>query len=93
MERVTILLVVAVALAGCSSYADRGAATCSRLGAPPGSPNYWPCVQQQQAIDAQDRAMWGGVAASGAAVMSRPAPQPWTASCSTVGGTTFCSGR
>jgi outer membrane biogenesis lipoprotein LolB len=64
-EMKSLLALAAIALlAGCSTYAQRVQATCTSLGAPPGSSAYWPCVQQQQAIDAQDRAMWGGVLAA-----------------------------
>lgn len=68
-----VLLAALVALGGCSSYADRVSATCSRFGAGPGTSHYRDCIEQQQAIDAHDRAMWGGVTASGAALL---APQP-----------------
>lgn len=67
-------LLLALLLAGCSSYADRVAAHCARLGAAPGTSEYWGCVQQTQAIDAQDRAMWGGVAAAGAGMLAQPQP-------------------
>jgi hypothetical protein len=58
-----------LAVSACSSYADRVAATCERLGAPRGTPHYWDCVQQQQEIDQRDRAMWGGVTATGAGML------------------------
>lgn len=58
-------------LAGCSSYADRVANTCSQFGAPRGSAAYWPCVQQQQYLDQRDRAAWGALIAPPAVVVVR----------------------
>lgn len=65
------ILAVACLIGGCTSYEQRVANTCARLGAPMGSPHYWSCVQQQIATDQRDRAMWGGVAVSGAQMMQR----------------------
>ena len=89
MTRAILLL---CALSACAPYADRVAATCARLGAPRGSPDYWPCVQQQIATDQADRAMWAGVAQTGLSIAAQPQPRPWVAQCRHVGGTTFCSG-
>ena len=61
-------------LAGCSSYADRVAATCTRLGFAPGTGRYWDCVQQQQALDAADRAGWAGVTMAGAGIIAASQP-------------------
>ncbi len=74
LPRAALAAIVVGTLTGCSSYADRVAATCERLGAPLGSDEYWPCVRQQMAIDQQDRAMWGGVMASGVSSLNRPSP-------------------
>ena len=69
-----IALLSLLLLAGCSSYADRVAAYCTQLGAPPGSAHYWDCVSQTQEIDQRDRAMYGGVAAAGVYSLSPPQP-------------------
>jgi hypothetical protein len=63
-----------LALASCSSYGDRVAATCASLGAPQGGPNYWSCVQQQVEVDQADRAMWAGTTAVGVSLLRRPRP-------------------
>lgn len=65
-------LFILLAVSGCSSYADRVAATCGRLGAPRGSAYYWSCVQQQVDVDQRDRAAWGGVTMAGAGLLSGP---------------------
>lgn len=61
-------------LAGCSSYAQRVANTCSELGMGPGSPDYAGCVHDQIVTDQQDRAMWAGTTAVGASLLYRPSP-------------------
>lgn len=66
-------LFLLLAVSACSSYGDRVAATCQRLGAPQGSAYYWSCVQQQVDVDQRDRAMWGGVTAAGLNTLA-PAP-------------------
>lgn len=67
------MLLALLLLAGCSSYADRVASTCARLGAPMGTENYWSCVEMQHDIDQRDRAMWGRTTAAGAYMLA-PAP-------------------
>ena len=61
-------------LAGCTSYEQRVAASCERLGMGPGT-NYYPsCVQQRMELDQRDRAMWAGVTAAGVSTFYQPAP-------------------
>jgi len=52
-------LLALLSLASCSSYADRVAATCYKLG------NYPGCEHDQMMSDQMDRAMWAGVALGG----------------------------
>lgn len=66
------VLLLAIGLAGCTSYAERVAGTCQRLGAPRGTPQYWDCVHQQVEIDQRDRAMWSGTTAVGASLIQGP---------------------
>lgn len=61
-------------LAGCSSYAQRVAHTCSELGMGPGTADYADCVHQQIDTDQRDRAMWSGTTAVGASMLYRPSP-------------------
>ncbi len=79
-----------IALAGCSTYEERVANTCSRLGAPPGSSEYWPCVHHEMEIDQRDRAAGAGMMMTGAALLYRPPVQQ--ATCTTFGNMTHCSG-
>lgn len=72
MSRPMRWLFLLLTVTACSSYADRVAATCGRLGAPRGSEYYWSCVQQQVDVDQRDRAMWGGTTAAGAALLADP---------------------
>ena len=85
MKPAAILLLAA--LAGCTSYADRVAGYCLRLA--DSSDHYWDCIHQQQEIDQRDRAMWAGVAVSGAALSSY---RPASTTCTTFGNVTHCSG-
>lgn len=68
------LILTTIVLAGCTSYEERVAASCARLGFPMGTGGYPACVQMQIAKDQRDRAMWGGIAAAGAALM-QPTPK------------------
>lgn len=93
--RVTVsALISLLALSACGSYADRVAGTCSRLGMGPGTFSYDDCVHQQVEIDQRNREMWSGVTVAGAALMAQPSyyRQPWSATCSNVGGFTNCRG-
>jgi hypothetical protein len=85
-----VLAAMAFAVVGCTSYEERVANTCSRLGAPPGSANYWDCVHMQMANDNQQRAMWGGLAAVGAGIAAQPAAQPVGITCTTWSNMTSC---
>ena len=88
----TLLILATLAVAGCSTYEERLAGTCQRLGAQQGTPEYWQCVQFQHENDAQNRAMWSGVSAAGFGMMAQPQRQPWSATCTSVGNFTNCSG-
>lgn len=92
MRRTKWMLAVALVglTAGCTSYEERVARTCTNLGAGPGTANYWDCVRMREEINARDRAMWGGVAVSGAAIAAQPAPRP-AVTCTTWGGYTVCN--
>jgi hypothetical protein len=56
----------------CSTYEERIAAHYSRLGAPPGSAEYWPCIQEAEELQQRNAEMWGGVAATGASMLAPP---------------------
>lgn len=71
-KTLAIAALIALAATGCTSYEERVANTCARLGAPMGSEGYWPCVRERQAIDAADRASWGAVTAAGASILAAP---------------------
>jgi len=87
-----VLILAILALAGCSSDIDRVSAACARLGAPPGTSDYWACAQSQEAVDQHDRDRWAGLTALGVGIMAQPQPRPWTASCYGAGSFTSCSG-
>lgn len=81
-------------LAGCVPYPERLARVCTSMGfGPPGSDRFQDCIIRQDAIAAQERAMWTGVMVTGVDMMARPAPQPWAASCTSFGNTMACSGN
>lgn len=68
------LLLACLALGACSSYEDRVEATCQRHGLDYGTPEFSRCMEHEEAMDQQDRAMWGGMMTAGAGMMqpSRP---------------------
>lgn len=68
-----LLLAGVVALAGCSTYEQRVAGHCARLGAGPGTSQYWPCVERTELLDQRNREMWSTTAVAGAGMLT-PAP-------------------
>lgn len=74
LPRAALVAISLFGLAGCSSYTDRVTATCQRLGGEVGTPAFSHCIDREEAIDQQDRAMWGGVMVGGAGMMQQPRP-------------------
>ena len=69
-----IAIVLALcALASCSTYEQRVAGHCERLGEGPGTSYYHACVERTEALQQRNEEMWSGTTAAGAALM---APQP-----------------
>lgn len=90
MGKATTALILLLSVSGCTSYAERVAATCRRMGMGPGTEDYAPCVHQQMEIDQRDRAMWAGVAGMGAASLSTSQYRPRMVTCSQNGAFTNC---
>lgn len=70
----SILLLACLALGACSSYEDRVEATYQRHGLEYGSQEFSRCMEHEEAMDQQDRAMWGGMMTAGVAMMQTPRP-------------------
>ncbi len=73
-------------LSGCTPYEQRVQNACTRLGMGPDSPHYPQCVQQMIDADTASRAMWLGVARTGAATVQNSQPvyvPPTTLNCTT----------
>jgi hypothetical protein len=68
-----MMLVVLCALAGCSTYEQRVALHCDRLGEGPGTAYYHGCVERTEALQQRNEEMWGGAMTAGAAMLT---PQP-----------------
>ena len=66
------LLGLTVMLPGCTSLEDRIVASCERLGAQPGTPEFWQCEQQQVAVHQQRAAMFSHMAIQGAWMLQPP---------------------
>jgi hypothetical protein len=90
MKRTILATAALIILAACTPYEQRMANACTRMGAPPGSPDYWPCIHHVMDLDQQNRAMWAGVSAVGASSLSTPAPSQ--AYCSSMGNMSYCRG-
>lgn len=67
-----IIGVIAILLASCTSYEQRVANTCARLGMGPGEPEYNQCVLEEMNNDSRERAAWSGVTNTGAYMMHPP---------------------
>lgn len=87
-----LALAALLLFSGCSTYAERVARTCTNMGFPPGSEHYFDCVQMREAVNSRDREGWGAMATAGASLMQQSRAPVRSATCSTVGGFTTCSG-
>jgi hypothetical protein len=68
-EMKIIIALTLCALAGCSTYEERVAGHCARLGEGPGTAYYHACVERSEALDQRNREMWGATGAAGAAML------------------------
>jgi hypothetical protein len=72
VSRIHIVALLLLALTACTTPEQQTMAACERLGAPPGSDEYWPCVQQQGELRQRRAEMFSGMAVSGAAMLQPP---------------------
>ena len=69
-----LLLAGILGLAGCSTYEQRVAGHCQRIGEGPGTAYYHECIGRTEALDQRNREMWSGATMAGASLLA-PAPQ------------------
>ncbi len=82
----TILI---LATSACSSYAERVANTCGRLGYDRGTEMFGACMDSQMQNDSRDRDRWAGIAGLGFGYAAASRRSSVT-SCSSFGGMATC---
>jgi hypothetical protein len=72
-RRMLLIAALSLALAACSTYEERVAGHCARLGEGPGTAYYHACVERTEELQQRNQEMWSGATAAGARLL---APQP-----------------